>query len=278
LKKQLNPKKGSILLSFFLLFQVLSATAQINNSGKPGIIFTPTAVETQDGLFRFGYNYVPQQYALRKRGFNPERVIYANITILKRLEINANLLQMITTDQNKAKEGIGDRQLDVRYLILKEKAKRPSLAMIITTPFTIDGAMLTHALVATKNFEIGREFKLEASLGYGSPYYLYRDASNLENTGMFNDFKWQKKSEDRYKNHYLEGPFGGAVLHYKKVGGVMAEWDSRHVNVGAYARLFNCWTIQAGLLDGKQLTAGTSVAINLLKPSRRLKQQADEKN
>ncbi|REA64493.1 hypothetical protein DSL64_02800 [Dyadobacter luteus] len=274
----MNPKKGSISLSFFLLFWALGAAAQVNNSGKPGIIFTPSAVETQEGLFRFGYNYVPQHYSLRKRGVNPERVIYANITIFKRLEINANLLQMISTDQNKVKEGIGDRQLDLRYLILKEKSKFPSLAVIITTPFTIDGAMLTHALVATKNFEVGKDLKLEASVGYGSPYYLYRDESNLTNSNMLSNFKWKKKSEDRYKNHYLQGPFGGAVLHYKNLGGVMAEWDSKHVNVGAYARLFKVWTIQAGLLDGKQLTAGTSVAINLLKPSRRLKQQADEKN
>jgi hypothetical protein len=276
LKKRINPKKGSILLSFFLLLMALSATAQINNSGKPGIIFTPSAVETQEGLFRFGYNYVPVNYGLRRRGRNPERVIYANITILKRLEISASLLQLIATDKYKVREAIGDRQLDVRYLILKEKKNHPSLAVILTTPFTIDGAMLTHALVATKNFQLTQDLKLEASAGYGSPYYLYRDEKNLTNSSILSNFTWQKKSEDKFKNHYLLGPFGGAVLHYKNVGGVMAEWDSRHVNVGAYARLFKCWTIQAGLLDGKQLTAGTSVAINLLKPSRRLKQQADE--
>jgi hypothetical protein len=274
----MNPKKGSILLSFFLLLWALGAAAQVNNSGKPGIIFTPSAVETQEGLFRFGYNYVPIQYALRYRDKNPERVLFANVTIFKRLEISANLLQVISTDKYPRKEAIGDRQLDLRYLILKEKAKRPSLAIVLTTPFTIDGAMLTHALVATKNFAVSRDLKLETSVGYGSPYYLYRDEKNLQNSNMLSNFKWQKKSEDRYKNHYLQGPFGGAVLHYKNAGGVMAEWDSKHVNVGAYVRLFKVWTIQAGLLDGKQLTAGTSVAINLLKPSRRLKQQADEKN
>jgi hypothetical protein len=276
LKNLINKKKGSAMLSFFLLFLATGAQAQVNLSGKPGLIFTPSAVETADGLFRFGYNYNPVKYALRRRGRNPERILYANITILKRLEINASLLQMISTDQYKVREAIGDRQLDIRYLILKEKAKRPSLALVLTTPFTIDGAMLTHALVATKNFQVQRDLKLEVSAGYGSPYYLYRDEGNLTNSNMLSNFKWQKKSEDRYKNHYLQGPFGGAVLHYKNLGGVMAEWDSKHLNVSAYARLFDCWTIQAGLLNGDQFTVGTSVAVNLLKPSRRLKKQSDE--
>lgn len=252
------------------------ASAQVNNSGKPGLIFTPNAVETEEGLFRMGYHYNPINYGLRRRGRNPERVIYASVSILKRFEISASLLQLINTDQHKVREAIGDRQLDIRYLILKEKAKRPSLAVILTTPFTIDGAMLTHALVATKNFAIQKDLKLEVNAGYGSPYYLYRDEANLKNSNMLSSFKWQKKSEDRYKNHYLQGPFGGAALHFKNWGGAMAEWDSKHVNVGAYARFFNCWTIQAGLLNGDQLTVGTSVAVNLLKPSHRLKKQTDE--
>ena len=265
------------MLSFFLLFLGFSSRAQVNLSGKPGLIFTPSAVETEDGLFRFGYNYNPINYALRGRGRNPERVIYANVTILKRLEINASLLQMIDTDQRKVREAIGDRQLDIRYLILKEKPKQPSLALVMTTPFTIDGAMLTHALVATKNFQVQRDLKLETSIGYGSPYYLYRDVANLENSNFLTGYKWQKKSEDKFQNHYLQGPFGGAVLHYKNWGGVMAEWDSKHLNVGAYARLLKCWTIQAGWLNADQITVGTSVAVNLLKPSRRLKKQSDEK-
>jgi hypothetical protein len=251
--------------------------AQVNNSGKPGLIFTPSAVETEVGLFRFGYNYVPIDYSLRGRHKNPERVIYANITILPRLEVTASLLQKISTDTRKVREAIGDRQLDLRYLILKEKTSRPSLAVVVTTPFTIDGAMLTHALIATKNFKFTETLKLEMSLGYGSPYYLYRDEPNLTNSSILSNFKWQKKSEDKFKNHYLQGPFGGAVLHYRNIGGVMAEYDSQNINIGAYARLFKAWTIQAGLLNFDQVTVGTSVAVSLLKPSGRLKKQNDEK-
>ena len=270
-------RKGSLVLSFLLLVITCQAViGQINLSGKPGLIYTPSAVETEDGLFRFGYNYNPIRYALRGRNRNPERIIYANVTILPRLEININFLQMINTSTRKVKEGLGDRQLDLRYLILKEKKNRPSLAVVLTTPFTIDGAMLTHALVATKNVTIRKDFNFELSVGYGSPYYLWRDEANLKNSSILSNFTWQKKSEDKFKNHYLLGPFGGAVFRYRKWGGVMVEYDSKHINVGAFATLFKHWTIQAALLNGDQVTVGTSYALSLIKPSKRTKKKIDE--
>jgi hypothetical protein len=267
---------GRLLVGAALLFACTHTYGQINLSGKPGMIYTPSAVETDNGMFRFGYNYNPMRYALRGRDKNAERILYASVSLFSRLEININFLQMISSSRRKVKEGLGDRQLDLRYLLLKEKKKRPSLAIILTTPFTIDGAMLTHALVATKNFALTNNLKLEASIGYGSPYYLYRNASTLKDDGMFSDFKWQKKSEDKYHNHYLQGPFGGAVLHYRSYGGLMAEYDSKHINVGVYGKLFKNWTLQAGLINGDKFTFGTSYAIALAKPSKRLIQQNDE--
>lgn len=265
------------MLSFLLLLMTIKgAVGQVNLSGKPGLLFTPSAVETEEGLFRFGYNYNPIDYALRGRHKNPERILYANITILPRLEVNINFLQKINTSTSKVKEALGDRQLDLRYLILKEKKNRPSLAVVLTTPFTIDGAMLTHALIATKNVAVHKDMNLEISAGYGSPYYLYRKESNLQNSTLLSNLKWQKKSEDRYKNHYLQGPFGGAALRYKKWGGVMVEYDSKHINAGAFVTLFKRWTIQAGLLNGDQVMFGTSYAVSLLKPSKKIQKLRDE--
>ena len=275
-KKQIFGK-GSLLLPFLLWFGMAHPVlAQVNLSGKPGLIYTPNAIETEDGLLRVGYNYNPKKYSLRRTGRNPEQILHASITILKRLEVNVNFLQLISTEKYKVREALGDRQLDLRYLILKEKAKSPSLALVITTPFTIDGAMLTHALVATKNFQIDSDFKLEISAGYGSPYYLWRDEANLKNSNILSNFSWQKKSEDRYHNHYLQGPFGGAVLHYKKWGGVMAEFDSERINLGIYTTLFKTWIIQAALLNFDRISFGTSYAFSLSKPSKRLKKQIDE--
>jgi hypothetical protein len=269
--------RGSVILPFLLLLiNVQQVLAQVNLSGKPGLMFTPNAVETEDGLLRLGYNYNPIRYALRGRNKNPERILYANLTVLPRLEVNINFLQMISTSTRKVKEALGDRQLDLRYLILKEKKNRPSLAVVLTTPFTIDGAMLTHALVATKNIAVNQDFNLEVSAGYGSPYYLYRDESNLQNSSILSNLTWQKKSEDRYKNHYLQGPFGGAALRYRKWAGVMAEYDSKHLNAGAFVTLFKRWTIQAGLLNGDQVMFGTSYAVNLFKTSKKIQKLSDD--
>lgn len=271
--------KGGLWLPFLLWFGMgAPVLAQVNLSGKPGLIYTPNAVATEDGLLKIGYNYNPMKYSLRRAGRNPEQILFVSITVLKRLEVNVNFLQSRSTKDYKIKDGLGDRQLDLRYLILKEKAKRPSLALVLTTPFTIDGAMLTHALVATKNFQLASDFKLEVSAGYGSPYYLWRDESNLKNANILSNFAWQKKSEDRYHNHYLEGPFGGAILHYKKIGGVMAEFDSERINLGIYTTLFKTWTIQAAVLNFDRISFGTSYAFSLAKPSKRLQKQNNEKH
>ena len=268
--------KHAATLSLLICFISYSSYAQINLSGKPGLIYTPSAVESEDGQFRVGFNYNPKPYALRGRARNSERILYANITLFSRLEVNINFLQMIGNDLHKVREGIGDRQLDLRYLLVRERKNTPSVAVILTTPFTIDGAMLTHTLVTSKNFPVSENFKIETSVGYGSPYYLYRNETNLQNSSILSNFSWQKKSEDKYKNRYLLGPFGGAILHYSKVGGLMAEFDSNHINVGIYAKFFKKWTIQAAILNGDKFSFGSSYSTNLLKTDKRIKKMSDK--
>ena len=264
-------RRGGWILPFLLLFFSVGAEAQTNISGKPGLIYIPSATLTEDGTLRMGANYNPVRYGFRRRGRNPERIIFANLTILPRLDVNVNLLQLISTNQYPVKEALGDRQLDLRYVLLKETAKRPSLAVVLSSPFTIDAALLTHVVVATKTFQLSPELKAIATLGLGSPYFVYRNESNLANSNIFSKFTWQKKSETRYANQYLEGPFGGLQLQYRNKVGLMVEYDTPFLNVGAYAHLFRHWTVQAGLLNGDQVTVGTSYAFELLKPSKRAK-------
>lgn len=260
-----------LLLFWVMVWWYLPTFAQVNLSGKSGLMYTPSAVMTDDGFFRIGYNYNPIRYGLRGRNENPERILFANVTILPRLEVGVTLLQMIDTPTSDVSEGIGDRGMDVRYQVLKETEKRPGLAVIMTVPFTIDGAMLTHVVVATKHFEIARDWKLEVSAGYGSPYFVYRQGSTTTNYSFLSNFVWQKKSTWRYRNHYLEGPFGGLSLSFRQKAGLMAEYDSQHLNIGAYATFFKKWTVQAGWLNGDQFMFGTSFGVNLLKLPRKVK-------
>lgn len=261
-----NGSNKYIIGVLVLLLFSLRLFSQTNLSGKPGLLYTPSALELKDGDFQFGYNYNPIHYGLIGAKKNPEQVWYARLTLLPRFEISISLLQMLNSKYRDVSQiqGIGDRSMDFRYLILRETPKRPSLTVIMTAPFIIHGPMLTHVLVATKNFTLTDSWKLETSIGYGSPYYIYRAVSNNSNSTFLKGFVLQKKSTNNFKNHYLEGPFGGVILHFRKKAGLMAEYDSKHLNVGGYVTFFKKWTLQAGLLNGDQVMFGTSLNTNLL--------------
>lgn len=262
-------RKGILLPFLLILYVSTSLHAQMNFSGKPGLLNIPTAVENKSGSFIFGYAYNPIKYSFRRNGQQSESIYYVNLTMLSRLDINLNLMRMNGKTRHQDK-GIGDRQLDFRYLILKEKKYQPALALYLSMPFAIDNSFTTNALVATKTFRFHTHFSAQITAGYGSPYYLKRNESEKTNSGIFNNIKLQDKDkENRYK--YLSGPIGGLNLSYKNKAGLLLEWDSRHFNVGAYGKLFKKWTIQAGVINLDQVTFGTSYALNLKSLPRRLK-------
>ncbi len=223
-----------------------------------------------------GALYNPKAYALGAVDRNAEIIMFANLTILPRLDININVLKAISTPQYPIIKDLGDRQLDIRYLLLKEKRHQPSVAIIMSSPFTVDALMLTHVIVATKTLKLNSGWQAKMTLGLGSPYFVYRNASVSNNSSVFTSFKWQKKSEYRHNNHYLVGLFGGIRLDFREKVGLMLEYDSQRPNVGVYARLFERWNIQAGLINFDKLTFGTAYSFALSKPNRRLKQLYDE--
>ncbi|UFH56344.1 YjbH domain-containing protein [Spirosoma sp. KNUC1025] len=248
---------------------------QVNLSGKPGLLYIPTANILADGTFHAGYSYNPVNYAIR---FNPainpqittrnsESIFFANLVLLPRLELNINLLRPNGPIQFGAR-GIGDRQIDVKYGLLTEKENRPALAVIVSLPFGIDNSLITNVLVATKHITLTSALTLELSGGYASPYYVDReDMRNDQNSTLFSGFVVRDKRDKAA--YYLAGPFGGVKVSHKQKGGFMAEWDSKHLNVGAYATLFKHWTVQAGVINFDQLTVGTSYAFSLLSTKKR---------
>lgn len=274
----LKNKRGNVLFPLlFALWLVLPAHGQTNISGKPGLIYIPSAQQTDDGTFQFGYHYNPIRYGFRSNRRNSEGIYFANLTILPRLEVNINLLR-INNEQKRGQKGIGDRQLDLKYLILKETPKRPSLALIISAPFGINNALSTNALVASKTFRLGTRLYTDITAGFGSPWYIQRDESEKSNYDIFYSLEIIKKKNLAYR--YLSGPFGGFNLRLDKKAGIMAEWDSQHLNMGFYGTLFRRWTIQAAILNFDQITFGTSYAVNMLPLPRKFRayQQATRKD
>lgn len=233
--------------------------AQSTIFGKTGLIYVPTATETNDGHFRVGYHYNPIGYGFRYKGQNSESITYANITLLPRLEINLNLLHY-NGPKILDQRGIGDRQLDIKYLIMKETARRPAISAIISPPFGVNSSVTADVIVATKTFKLTKRLFAEVTGGIGSPYYFQR--GHKVNNDIFEDMKLKKKKDLSYQ--YLSGPVGGLNLRLEKKAGLMLEWDSQQFNMGVYARLFKRWTVQAGLLNFNQITFGTSYGLDLL--------------
>ncbi|WP_229214355.1 YjbH domain-containing protein [Dyadobacter flavalbus] len=258
-------------LSFLILLFTMPSFAQTNISGKAGLIYTPAARYTEDGNMAFGIHFFPGNYGFGTDNSNPGRVLYMNLTVLPRFDVNISMLQLFSTSDNPVKLGLGDRQLDFRYLVLKEKPHQPSLAVIVSNPASISPTLLTHAVVATKNFTISKNITTEISAGYGSPYHVYRKGSTLQNYGLFDNLVFEKKSKYSRHKHYLEGPFGGISIQFRKKYGLMLEYDSRNINVGAYAVMMKNWIVQAGVLNAEQITFGTSYNFSLLKLPNRIR-------
>ncbi|QKZ15876.1 YjbH domain-containing protein [Spirosoma sp. KUDC1026] len=233
--------------------------AQVNISGKPGLIYIPSADILKDGTFLAGYNFNPAGYAFKYNKTNSESIAYVHLAVLPRLEININLLNANGPIAFK-RRGIGDRQLDVKYGVLLETAKRPSVAVILSAPFGADNSLITQALVATKHKALTKSIELAITAGIGSPYAIGRKGNT---NNILADFQLLNKRDSAYR--YLLGPFGGVNINFNRKGGVMAEWDSQHLNVGAYATLFKHLNLQAGLINGKQLTFGAAYTTNLLR-------------
>ncbi|WP_026632849.1 YjbH domain-containing protein [Dyadobacter alkalitolerans] len=266
--KRMGNKQFPILLFLLALFFGTDVTGQNNISGKPGLIYVPSAAETKDGAFQFGYNFNPMRYGIRYNRVNSEGIYFANLTILRRFEVNVNLLR-VNNEAWHGHKGIGDRQIDLKYLILKENRQRPSLAVIISAPFGIDNSLVTNAVVATKTFQMSRRIYADFTAGYGSPVYIQRHESEKSNYNIFKDLRIKKKKDRGYQ--YLSGPIGGMNLRLEKKAGFMAEWDSQHFNFGLYGTFFKRWTLQAGLLNFDQVSFGTCYALNLLSKPKSLR-------
>ncbi|SOD98340.1 YjbH domain-containing protein [Spirosoma fluviale] len=246
---------------------------QINISGKSGLMYIPSADVQEEGTFTVGYAYSPSRYAIKYNRTNSESIYFISLVVLSRLEINVNLLRpngmAPRSSVGFAAEGIGDRQIDLKYVFMTEKTRWPSVALILSAPFGIDNSLITNALVATKHVKLSKIIDAGFTVGMGSPYSLYRSGvKNEENSDIFTGYTLKDKRDKPY--YYLAGPFGGVNLSVANKAGLMFEWDSQHVNIGLYARLVRHWTLQAGLVNGDQLTFGTSYSLNLLQLPKRL--------
>ncbi|MFN3587886.1 MAG: YjbH domain-containing protein [Spirosomataceae bacterium] len=249
--------RGGFWLPFVFLMSVQLAVAQVNIAGKKGLMLIPTAEATADGTFTLSALTIPPPYSFVQQNQLYGNVIYvAGLTVLPRLDIQFQFINVYATNNApKIPFGLGDRQLDFRYLLVKETKKRPSVAVAATFPFSKFAPTSSTTLVATKTWWADKDFQVQLSAGYGLPVYFFRDESNLNNYNFTTLMRVGKKNPD---TDYLVGEFGGVKLSYRQKVGVMGEWDGQKVNVGAYAVIGQRLTLQTALLAGKKLGWGVT--------------------
>ena len=249
--------RGGFWLPFVFFMQFQTSVAQVNITGKKGLMLIPTAEATTDGQVSLGRATVPAEHSFYARNRFDDHIYYANLTFIPRLEINFILIRAAATT-TQLRQGLGDRQLDMKYLLAKETKWRPSVAVLFTFPFSIFPPVSMNALVATKQGRISEAISWQATLGYNAPFVLYRTESNLNNSRFYTLFAVKRKDPTAYGGRFLLGEFGGVKVSYRHKVGVMGEWDGQKVNIGAYAVVGQRLTLQAALLAGKQLGWGVT--------------------
>lgn len=251
-----------IVFTFFTLslFSIIRSHAQVNIMGKPGLMFIPDASFETD-QFGLSFSHLPESYAINyfMFGFYPENYYSARAGILPFLEVNLTITRLAGMAD---RIGIGDRHLDFRLHLLKEKDQMPSIVLILSPPFGNANFIDHYALVMSKNYNLTGPWKFSPTIGYGLPYFVGLPP-NSKDKSLSERLKFHKKAD--HNNHYLNGFFGGGKLHHEKLGGIMAEYDSRTVNVGVFVKMGKAFILQGHLIDFNALSFTASFRISLNK-------------
>jgi hypothetical protein len=228
--------------------------------GKPGYMTTPSAAWFDGKQLGFTFSYIPGEYS--------ENILYTprittTDTPLSFYSVRADLTSFFEVNISIAyrpqianKIGVGDRQLDFRFRLLKEKDLWPALVLGWTPPGSVSPVLAHDYLVATKHFNTSLG-NFSATLGYGSPYIIVRKPK-----GNFLELEIKKK-EDYLEVKYLTGFYGAASYMPLSFAGIMIEYDTKTINAGAFVKIKDWLYLQAYTFEGKKIAFTTSMNFSL---------------
>lgn len=205
--------------------------------GVSGLLNIPSADMQEDGTFMAGGNYLPQEMLPQEWGYNSGNY-FVNLTFLPFMEVayRCTLLKVESTGKWNQ-----DRSVSLRLRPLKEGKWWPSVVIgsndLLTTgelnPFLDSGGNRYFSsvyAVGTKHFGFyGHD--IGVTVGGHVPF-----RSRSENKGVFGGVS--------YRPAFL------------KPLEVMAEYDSKAVNMGVSARLFDHFSLYAYCYDFKTVAGG----------------------
>ena len=231
------------ICSLLLLFGT-AGFSQVNFLGKPGYMATPSATWGEQPL-GLSFAYLPNEYSIFNSPGDRNIVHFYNarVRFTSFMEVNLSIAHRPLMSEAI---GVGDRQLDLRFRLLRETDVLPAIVLGWTPPGSVSPIMAHDYLVATKNFNysFGR---LSLSAGYGSPYIIKRQ----KGSDAFMELELLKKI-DFHGGKYLTGFFGGMVYQPVKFGGIMLEYDTQTINAGAYLKPLPWLLLQGYTFEGKE--------------------------
>lgn len=188
--------------------------------GSMGLLNTPSAEMNEAGTFMIGGNFMPA----RMNPFNYNTGNYfLDFTLFSWLELTYRETLLKTTYMSeKAKFNQQDRSFSVRLRPLKEGKYLPALVIGANDPYRDLGKNYYRAIygTATKHFLL-KEHELAVTIGY---------------MGWTGD-----------RNVSRNGVFGGITYRpaFCKSLCLIAEYDTRNVNLGVTAKLWNHLSLHA---------------------------------
>ncbi len=225
--------------------------------GKPGAINTPTAMWLEEQPLGFSVARLPGEYSMFTREIGDE-VYFYNARVNFTTFLAANL--SIAYRPEKAAEdklGIGDRQFDLKFRLLKERQYLPAIVIGFTPPGSAAPYLSHDYIVLTKNFEHSLG-DLQVSAGYGSPYVFRREN---ESDSYFDVFL--EKKSDFLDTNYLSGFFGSIIYKPVAWSGLMLEHDSNTINAGLFVTPLKWLSLQLTSYELKEFSYSAAVNFKL---------------
>lgn len=208
--------------------------------GNVGLFQVPTAELNETGTFMAGGNFLPK--SVSPFGY-PTGNYFVNITLFSFLELTYRMTLMRTDymhDGPRLRQQ--DRSISVRLRLLRERRYLPALLVGTNDPRGTSFYGSVYG-VATKNWALGRQYRIGATLGYIHPL---------------------SQQEGRWR-HY-QGLLAGLSLTpgWCPALKLIAEYDSERVNAGCAATLWKHLTMYVFCHGGRSCSAGIRFETTLL--------------
>lgn len=223
---------------FLLLGSVAPAQAQMT-LGNVGLFQVPTAELNETGTLMAGGNFLPK--SLSPFGYATGNY-FVNVTLFSFLELTYRMT-LLRTDymHDRPRLQQQDRGISVRVQLLRERNHWPALLVGSNDPQGTSFFGTVYG-VATKNWTLGRGYRLGATVGY----------------------VWPLSANEEMAVQY-KGVMAGVSVAPGWCPGLklIAEYDSEGINAGCAATLWKHLTLFVFCHDGRGCSAGIRYEMTL---------------